>query len=248
MAGRAPQGLLAADVVARTGWPEREIQEESLKLAAAGKLRRVSEQPAVLMAGNLFGELCERIFARVERFHKENPLLPGIAREELRAKEGRRVRPETFRASLEELVARGRIELAGEVVKRVGAAITLQPEEARAKDQIEAAFAKAGLAVPAFKEVLEKLTIDAKRAEKLLQILLREKRLVRVTSELIFHHDALADLRERLRNYQKASGARISVPVFKELAGISRKYAIPLLEYLDRQGVTRRQGDERVIL
>jgi selenocysteine-specific elongation factor len=248
MAGRSPQGLLLADVVARTGWPEREIQAESSKLASAGKLRRFGEQPAVLMAANLFAELCERIFARVERFHKENLLLPGIAREDLRAREGRRVRPETFRAALEELAARGRIELAGEVVKRAGAAIALQPEEARAKDQIETAFAKAGLAVPAFKEVLEKLTIDAKRAEKLLQILLREKRLVRVTSELIFHHDALADLRERLRSYQKTRGARISVPVFKELAGISRKYAIPLLEYLDRQGVTRRQGDERVIL
>jgi selenocysteine-specific elongation factor len=133
-------------------------------------------------------------------------------------------------------------------VRKAGAEIALLPEETRAKEQIEKAFLSAGLAVPTVKEVLAKLTIEARRAEKLLQILLREKHLVRVTQDLIFHRDALAGLRERLSGYKKVKGERISVPVFKELAGITRKYAIPLLEYLDRERVTRRAGDERVIL
>ena len=77
---------------------------------------------------------------------------------------------------------------------------------------------------------------------------MRDKNLVRVTPELIFHKDALAQLRDRLSAYKKAKGERISVPIFKELTGITRKYAIPLLEYLDRERVTRRAGDERVIL
>jgi len=72
--------------------------------------------------------------------------------------------------------------------------------------------------------------------------------LVRVTHELIFHRDALAQLRERLASYKKTKGDRISVPVFKDLTGVTRKYAIPLLEYLDRERVTRRAADERVIL
>ena len=93
------------------------------------------------------------------------------------------------------------------------------------------------------------LPVEAKRArEKLLQLLLREKVLVRVTPELIFHRDALRKLRAHLGSYKKAKGDRISVLAFKELTGITRKYAIPLLEYLDRERVTRRQGDERVIL
>jgi selenocysteine-specific elongation factor len=98
------------------------------------------------------------------------------------------------------------------------------------------------------KEVLAKLSVEAKRSEKLVQILLREKNLVRVTTELVFHRQALAQLKEQLSAYKKAKGDRISVPVFKELTGITRKYAIPLLEYLDRERVTRRAGDERVIL
>jgi selenocysteine-specific elongation factor len=90
--------------------------------------------------------------------------------------------------------------------------------------------------------------VEAKRAEKLLQILLRDKSLVRVSPELIFHHRALTGLKEQLAKYKKAKGERISVPGFKDLTGITRKYAIPLLEYLDRERVTRRAGDERVIL
>ena len=102
--------------------------------------------------------------------------------------------------------------------------------------------------MPATKEVLSTLPVEAKRAESILQILLREKTLVRVTPDLIFHRDALAQMRDRLVTYKKTKGERISVPAFKELTGISRKYAIPLLEYLDRERVTRRAGDERVIL
>jgi selenocysteine-specific elongation factor len=77
---------------------------------------------------------------------------------------------------------------------------------------------------------------------------LQEKSLVRISPELIFHQEALAHLKALLATYRKERGQRISVPAFKELAGISRKYAIPLLEYLDRERVTQRAGDERVIL
>ena len=241
-------GLTGPELVARTGWLEKEIQEIVEKLAAEKKVKVVATDPLTVVARKVFEEVSERIAARVEKFHKENPLLPGIPREDLRASLGRRVSPETFRAALEELAGEKKIDLQGELVKRAGAVIALLPDEARAKDQIEKAFLSAGLAVPAVKEVLAKLTIEAKRAEKLLQILLREKNLVRVTPELIFHREALAQLRERLSGYKKAKGERISVPVFKELAGITRKYAIPLLEYLDRERVTRRAGDERVIL
>jgi selenocysteine-specific elongation factor len=140
------------------------------------------------------------------------------------------------------------LDVQGELVKRAGSEIALQPEEAQAKGEIEKAFREAGLAVPSVKEVLAKLSVEAKRAEKLLQILLREKNLVRVSPELIFHAKALVSLKERLTAYKKAKGERMSVPVFKDLTGITRKYAIPLLEYLDRERVTRRAGDERVIL
>jgi selenocysteine-specific elongation factor len=248
MVERTPAGLAFDEIVARTGWLEDEIRDAAKKVVESGRARSVTAEPLLLVPGKIFEEVRQKIAARVDQFHKENSLSPGISREDLRSHLGRRVKAETFRAALEELVAQKKLELQGDLVKRAGSAITLEPEEARAKKEIEAAFAAAGLAVPTVKEVLSKLPVEARRAEKILQILLREKSLVRVTPELIFHRDALAQLRERLSSYKKTKGERLSVPVFKELTGITRKYAIPLLEYLDRERVTRRAGDERVIL
>lgn len=248
MTERAPMGLAITEIVPRTGWLEKEIRETADKLNATGKIKIVSAEPLILFGKPRFNEVRRSLAERVEKFHKDNPLLAGIPREELRASLGRRVRQETFRAALDELAAEKKVELQGELVKRAGAQIALQADELRAKDAIEKAFAGAGLAVPSVKEVLAKLSIEAKRSEKILQIMLRDKVLVRVTAELIFHRDALALLRERLAGYKKTKGAQISVPGFKDLTGISRKYAIPLLEYLDRERVTRRVGDERVII
>jgi selenocysteine-specific elongation factor len=248
MTERALLGLGYREIVARTGWTAEEIHKAAKALSSAGRVKTVSAEPLVLLSGKIFEEVRKRIVEKVERFQHDNPLLPGIAREDLRASLGRRVRAETFRTALEELTAQNKLAAQGELVKRAGSAIVLQPEEAKAKGQIEAAFRSAGLAVPSVKEVLDHLPVERKRAEKLLEILLREKGLVRVTPELIFHRQALAELKEHLSAYKKAKGDRISVPVFKELAGITRKYAIPLLEYLDRERVTRRAGDERVIL
>jgi selenocysteine-specific elongation factor len=248
MTERAPLGLAFDDIVARTGWLDAEVRDVAGKVAASGRVKSVSAEPLLLVPAKTFEEVRQKIAARVEKFHKENPLLPGMPREDLRSSQGRRVKAETFRGALAELVQQKKLELQGDLVKRAGSAVTLEPAEAIAKQQIETAFAAAGLAVPSVKEVLSQLPVEAKRAEKILQILLREKNLVRVTPELIFHRDALAQLRDRLAAYKKTKGERISVPIFKELTGITRKYAIPLLEYLDRERVTRRAGDERVIL
>ena len=248
MTERAVLVLAFDEIVARTGWFDEDIRETAQELAAGGSIKIVLAEPLILLGRKAFDEVRRKIAERVERFHQENPLSPGIAREDLRASLGRRVREETFRAALEDLASEKKLDLLGEIVKRAGAQIALQPEEARAKEEIEQAFLTAGLAVPAMKEVLAKLPVESRRAEKLLQMLLREKSLVRVTQELIFHRDALGQLRTKLGAYKKAKGERLTVPVFKELAGISRKYAIPLLEYLDRERVTRRAGDERVIL
>ncbi|HXJ05594.1 MAG TPA: selenocysteine-specific translation elongation factor [Candidatus Acidoferrum sp.] len=248
MTERAILGLEFNEIVARTAWFETEIREVAQRPNVRERIKIVSTEPLILLGRKAFDEARRKIAERVERFHKENPLSPGIAREDLRASLGRRVRPETFRAALEELASEKKLDVQGELVKRAGAQIALLPEEAKAKEEIERAFSGAGLAVPSVKEVLAKLSVETRRAEKLLQMLLREKSLVRVSPELIFHRDALAHLKEQLVAYKKAKGERISVPLFKDLTGITRKYAIPLLEYLDRERVTRRAGDERVIL
>jgi selenocysteine-specific elongation factor len=103
------------------------------------------------------------------------------------------------------------------------------------------------LKVPALHEVISGLKVDKSRAQKIVTLLLRDKMLVKVSDELVFHHSALEQLR-RLVAAQKAKSPKMDVATFKELTGVSRKYAIPLLEYLDRERVTKRIGDAREIL
>jgi selenocysteine-specific elongation factor len=95
--------------------------------------------------------------------------------------------------------------------------------------------------------VLAGLKVDKVRAQKIVTLLLRDKVLVKVSETLVFHQSALSDLRSRVTAL-KAQTPKIDVAKFKDLTGVSRKYAIPLLEYLDRERVTKRVGDERVIL
>ena len=94
-------------------------------------------------------------------------------------------------------------------------------------------------------EVLARSGVEAGRARSLLQILLREKCLIRISEDLVFHHSAVESLRHLLA---ARKSTRFNVGIFKDWTGISRKYAIPLLEYLDRERITRREGDERLIL
>jgi selenocysteine-specific elongation factor len=194
-----------------------------------------------------FADCTGAIRKAIEDFHAANPLLPGIPKQELRGRAGNPP-AEAFQAALDDLLGARAIVLSGDVVQRAGREIALSPEETRAKELIESEFESAGLAVPSFATVLAKLPVESRRAQKILQILLREKVLLKVADDLVFHRMAVAKLRETLMTYKKERGARLPIGAFKEITGVSRKYAIPLLEYLDREHLTRRVGDERVIL
>ena len=95
--------------------------------------------------------------------------------------------------------------------------------------------------------MLASLPVDKVRAQKLVTLLLRDRVLVKLTDDLVFHQTAIQGLRQILAEY-KSKSPKIDVPTFKDLTGISRKYAIPLLEYLDGAKVTRRVGDRREIV
>ncbi len=230
----APYGLDMAELVARTGMSAAEIS------AAAAKAQVVTiaqPQPWYMDRGWMQAER-ERMVKMVREFHQENPLLPGIPRQELRGGAPLFV--------LDALVAEAKEIVAdGELVRSRGHKMVLKEDEEQARGKIEQAFEGAGLAVPAMAEVLAKCGVEPVRARSLLQILLREKRLVRISDDLVFHQTAIGQLRELLGRHR---GERFRVPEFKEWTGISRKYAIPLLEYLDRERITRREGDERVVL
>jgi selenocysteine-specific elongation factor len=247
VAEAAPRGLTLEDMLVRTGWLEADVRAAVENLVEQKKLRILAEQPLTVAPEQALTKSAAAILEAVDRFHRDNPLLPGIPKQELRGRVGK-PRMELFEAALGDLAKRQAVGGSGDLVQRAGREIALSADEARAKQMIEGEFERAGLTVPSVTAVLGKLPVEPARAQKILQILLREKVLVKVADDLVFHRAALAELRGLLTKYSKEKGNRLPITAFKELAGISRKYAIPLLEHLDREHVTRRAGDERVIL
>jgi selenocysteine-specific elongation factor len=181
----------------------------------------------------------------VSNFHSKNPLVPGISKDILR--EQAALSAIAFDAVLSAALLGKQVAVTQDLVHLPGRGVEMKDEEAQSRKTIEQAFASAGLKVPALENVLAGLKIDKLRAQKIVTLLLREKLLVKVSDDLVFHRAVLDQLRSSLVA-QKAKNPKIDVAAFKDLTGVSRKYAIPLLEYLDRERVTKRIGDERVIL
>ncbi len=242
VARRAEAGLSISHAVGETGLPPAKVEQLAADLVKAGRLIRFQD---VLLSPVVVVLLRDRATTIVDQFHKANPLVAGIGREQLR--ETLALPEEVFRGVLESLVRDKKLQVSGEVVQAFGKGVVLRDEEAEAKAQIEQAFAKSGLKVPLLKDVLAALPVDKVRAQKIVTLLLRDRVLVKLGDELVFHRDALAGLKQQVAA-QKSKTPKLNVGSFKDLFGITRKHAIPLLEYLDRERVTRRVGDERVIL
>lgn len=223
-------------------------------------LNRLQQQKKLVLAGNS-PRLClteataqqweAQIRESLTAFHKEQPLLPGIALEELRGRVSPDRRsecpPAVFRLLIDRLQRQGVVEPFEERIRLAGRQVTLSREETEARERIEAAFRTAGLQTPSVKEVLPSTGVDSTRAQRILSLLLRERVLVRINDELILHQQALETLKQMLAAHKRQS-PRMNVAAFKEMTGVSRKYAIPLLEHLDRLRLTRRVGDERIIV
>jgi selenocysteine-specific elongation factor len=242
IARRGHAGIAAPRLIAETGWTRNFLEARLAPALQEGRVLRIGD---LFVDAPAMAQLQQSTVSLVEGFHRKNSLVSGIAREALR--EQVKAPSEVFSASLDLLVREKKIEVVGDVVRLPGHGVVMKDEEAESKKKIEEAFAMAGLKVPALHEVIAGLKVDKIRAQKIVTLLLRDKVLVKISDELVFHGSALADLR-RLVAAQKAKSPRMDVARFKELTGVSRKYAIPLLEYLDRERVTRRVGDLREIL
>jgi selenocysteine-specific elongation factor len=235
-------GISMSQLIAETGWARNVIESELSKAVSDREVIRVND---VFLIQAAWEELKKQIVPTLQEFHRNNPLVPGISKEELRDRSD--AQEPVFSALLQLLADEKKVEVSGDLVRLPGHGVMMKDEEAESKKKIEDAFAVAGLKVPALHEVLSGLKVDKTRAQKIVTLLLRDKVLIKVSDELVFHRSALEALRRQVAA-QKAKAPKMDVAVFKEMTGVSRKYAIPLLEYLDRERVTKRVGDAREIL
>ena len=244
------KGLRFADLAAATGWTD-----EVLAIVASEVKQRgvVVDVGGLSIARDEFERLGAAVVGELDRHHKREPLARGMLRETLREKVFAHSAPELFSGVLAQLEAAGQVVAEKDIVRSSGHSVGLSNEDLTLSKRLEEIYLGAGVEAPSLDAAMTKANVPAAQraqARKLLQLLLDEGKVVRIQGEMFMHAQVVQNLRTKLHAYasQHEPERLIDVPAFKDLAGVSRKYAIPLLEYFDREQITRRAGDKRVIL
>jgi selenocysteine-specific elongation factor len=249
MAGE--RGLRRAELAARTGWRDALLEEAA---AQAREQKTIVDADAVHIGRASFERLAGDAIALVLAHHKREPLARGMLRETLREQRFTHAAPEVFRAVIAHLEQQGALVSDKEIVRAASHSLSLAPADAALRNRLEEVYLTAALEAPTFDEAFARAGHAApatrEHGRKILQLLLDAGVLLRVNNDLLLHRQALEQLILKLRAYaaEHEPERLIDVAAFKDLARISRKYAIPLLEYLDRARITRRAGDRRIIL
>jgi selenocysteine-specific elongation factor len=244
-------GMTHAAIAARTGANDETLSQAAAALTKSRRLVAASNNPLLLVSQAAFNDLARQVRELLKDFHKKSPLESGLGREELRERIFAHLPAEIFRAVIAHLTERGEVVAEKDLLRLSTHRVELSAEEKAARDHIAELFAQAALQPMTLEEAIAQATrkhgIDAARTQRFAQMLINSGDLIRV-GELLFHRTAIEALKATLQGYKTAHGSKLDVAAFKDLTGVSRKYAIPLLEYLDRQRLTRRVGDVREIL
>jgi len=219
-------------------------QLESRLAALQGDGELVQAAGRLFTAGAL-SALEDEVVKRLDRFHHEAPLKQGLSREQLRAELCREMPQDSWRAFLGRLEERRVVRARADLLALTSHQVVLGPEDETRIHEMEERFRIGGLEPPKEDQVLA--AVGGRGAGELLDLLLDRGRLLRIGDGRPFHVEALANLRNMIQEYARKSRT-IDVAAFKELAGVTRKNAIPLLEYLDGERQTRRVGNVREIL
>jgi selenocysteine-specific elongation factor len=229
------------------GMPAGELRTLCTELAKSGKIVMVPAPSPLLVLPPVLQELEASTTTMVTRFHKENPLQKGISREEVRKKLFDDLPLEVFRFCMDSLFEKRRISLHEENVSAYGREVQLSAESLRLKDSIEKLFQLAAYQPPGLSDLPALIRADPDEIRKISYWMIKEKILVKVSDDLAYHKLTLDEMKKQIR-VTFGPGIPFGVAEFKMLFDITRKHAIPLLEFLDRDRFTKREGNNRILL
>jgi selenocysteine-specific elongation factor len=235
---RGTAGLSMGELVRETGLTPEALIQSLNTLIHGGKLVRFSDD--LFLTQEAFEIAAQAILVRLE--NKANQ--KGMKHSELKSQT--RLSGEVIESLVERLFVEKKLRRQGEMLYPFGIEPRLSTQDDPLQSKIEAVYKSAGLASPSTTEVAAVAGIKDDEMRQVMTLLLRDKKVIRMGTDPVYiHRYALDELRAQLRPLQ---GQSIDVARFKQITGLSRKYAIPILEYLDRERVTRKQGDQRLVL
>lgn len=248
--GSGIRGSRRDDLRAATGWTTSVLSDV---IVNAQKRKLVVDAAGIVLTPEAFSHLRQSVVEELEGHHRKEPLARGMLRETLREKIFSQSLPEVFIAVIADLENQGTIVSEKDVVRLGTHSVDLSEKDIKLRNDLENSYLTAGAEAPTVDEVMTRIGVTPKEkvnARKVLQLLIDNATIIRLQGEMFMHTSAVDQLKSKLFDFASKNEPErlIDVAAFKDLAGVSRKYAIPLLEYFDREHITRRAGDKRLIL
>ncbi len=243
ISGKGLAGMEEAEVIGAVAADKPEIVSA---LTALAQKRTVLRIDTLYVHAAQLTVLEERVQALVRQFHKDNPLKPGLEKEELKGMLRLRLNPKVLNMALEGLVRKKQVEAGGSKLRLPGFKAAVGKDQSAVKDKIVEAIQRGGSQPPLREELPSLLGITDKDARDLLKLLAEEGRIARVNDSIYLAKDTLEKMKEDLEKHLREK-KEITVAEFRDLARTSRKFAVPLMEYFDSQKLTQRVGDRRVL-
>lgn len=237
------KGLSEKELIEFTGLSRENLQEIAQRLEAEGEVMIFSFSPLFLLSRESFDFLSERIVSFIKKYHMQNPQETGVSRSLLKSKLP--VSDFILLVAVEALIKNKKMKYEGENIALTGFEVKLSPEEEKILKEMELMTIKGELQSVSMEQLKEKFRLSSKRINQLLSILINRKKIVQGQDGFILHSSWLDELIQKIRESGKSD---LSVLEFKQMTGLTRKYAIPLLELLDQIGVTRKVGSKHLIL
>ena len=238
-------GLKWSDLLLRSALDEATLHDIVDALLQQGTAVAVENDPPWLLHREQYDTARQQIIDLVAAFHRDSPLKPAMFTEELRSKFPR-MPEKVFTALVQSLSADNTLEVSRDKVKLASHAVALSPERQAVADALEQLYLDAKHQPPSADEALEAQQLTRASDREILQVLVDQDKLVRLKGDLLYHRTVLTHIEQALRSYLQQQG-ELTAGEFRDLLQISRKYAIPLLEYFDNQRITVRMGDKRVL-
>ncbi len=238
------KGLSLAQLVILTDLESKELQKKLQVMGGRQEVFLVDREHRIYVAGEVISRLEENMLGELEELHRRFPMRQGVSRGELAGKWARDIPEKLFFFVLERLVRGEKIVSEQEYYRLPQHKVSLAADQEKLREKIARTYKQAWIQPPTVKKLLEDLDLEMKEVSPVLRLLQDEKELVKINEDFYFSAGAVQDLKDKVKGYLEKNEEMGPVE-FKEITGLSRKFAIPLMEFMDKEKLTMRVGDKR---
>lgn len=240
---KAARGLRERDILEFALLGPSRLLRLSQKLEEQGKVKILTFSPLFLISRESFDFLLDKIFRYLEEHHDKHPARKGVPLDRLKKRFG--LSEKVLALAVKTLERAGKVRQAGQKLILPSREVTLSAEEEKILGQLEEMCFRGEFQSFSSDDIRARFRLSSERLEKLLGLLIERRKVIQGPEGLYIHSRWLDEIISRVRSLGKKE---LTVAEFKAMTGLSRKYAIPLLELLDQMAVTRRKGPSREIL